>query len=238
MTLLMSGPLQVRAARLNPVTKIVALVVLALPVLITGDAVVAAVLIAGQLLALPVLGLGPRVLARYAWPFLIALLGVWLANYLASGGVSVLLPVTARLVALALPGLVLVLSTEPVDLADALVQLWHAPARFAYGALAALRLVPLLAADWTSMRRARRARGLSAGWNPVRAVALAFDLLFALLVAAIRRGIRLASAMDCRGFGVGTRSFARRSRLRPSDWVAMGGSVALASVSVAVGILT
>ena len=41
-----------------------------------------------------------------------------------------------------LPGIVVLAATDPMDLADALVQRWHVPARFAYGALAALRLLP------------------------------------------------------------------------------------------------
>ena len=50
-------------------------------------------------------------------------------------------------------------SVADQDLADALVQRWRVPARFAYGALAALRLLPLLSADWHMIGRARRARG-------------------------------------------------------------------------------
>lgn len=227
--LLTAGPLAVRGSRLNPVTKIVALVVLALPVLITGNPLVALVLIGGQVVALPGLGLGPRILVRYAWPFLLALAGIWIANYLASGDLGVVVPITVRLVALALPGLVFVLTTEPTDLADALVQIWHVPARFAYGALAGFRLMPLLGADLVAMRRARRARGLSAGANPFRALGLAAGLLFGVLVAAIRRGTRLAAAMDARGFDAGIhRTFARMSRLRLVDTAVMAASVLLA----------
>ncbi|WP_375479716.1 energy-coupling factor transporter transmembrane component T family protein [uncultured Jatrophihabitans sp.] len=236
--MLTSGVMDIRGTRLNPVTKIVALAVLSLPVLITGDPVVALVLLAGQLLALPALGLWPGVLVRYGWPFLVALAGIWAANYLASGDIAVVLPITARVAALALPGIVLVLTTEPVDLADALVQVWRAPARFAYGALAAFRLMPLLGADWVSLRRARRARGLAAGANPLRAVGVGFGLLFALMVTAIRRAVRLAAAMDARGFGAGSgRTFARPSRLRKVDWATMAAAVLLAVAAVVVGAL-
>lgn len=235
--LLTSGPLAVRGSRLNPVTKLVILLVLALPVLITGDPVVAGVLIAGEAVALPVAGLGARVLVRYAWPFLVALAGILLANFLASGNLHVVLPITVRLVALAMPGLLLVLTTEPVDLADSLVQLWRVPARFAYGALAAFRLVPLLGADLVSMRRARRARGLAVGANPARAISTAAGLLFGVLVAAIRRGTRLAAAMDARGFSAhGRRTFARASHLRRIDVVVMTMSVALAVVATTAGL--
>ena len=236
--LLTTGPLAVRGSRLNPVSKLVALIVLALPVLITGDPVVAGILIAGQVVALPIAGLGVRILIRYAWPFLVAMAGILVANYLASGNLDVVVPITVRLVALALPGLLFVLTTEPVDLADALVQLWRVPARFAYGALAAFRLVPLLGADLVAMRRARRARGMAVGANPFRAISTASGLLFGVLVAAIRRGTRLAAAMDARGFSAsGPRTFARVALLRRVDLVVMAIAVALAVVATVAGLL-
>jgi energy-coupling factor transport system permease protein len=238
--LLSSGVIPSRAGRLNPVAKLTAVFVLAVPLLLSVDAVTSTTLLAAELLALPLLGLGPRILLRYAWPVALALGGIWLANLVASGGSIGSLPViSVRLVALALPGLMFVLSTEPVEIADALVQRWHAPARFAYGALAAFRLIPLFAQEWQALRRARRARGLDAGRNPVRAVRLFGGLIFGLLVIAIRRGIRLAAAMDARGFGaVARRTFARPSVLRRADWLFIGCAVLVAAVAVALSVAT
>ncbi|MHA3702689.1 energy-coupling factor transporter transmembrane component T family protein [Jatrophihabitans sp. YIM 134969] len=226
-----------RAARLNPVSKLVALVVPSLPVLITGDVPTAVVLLVGEVIALMALGIGPRTVLRYGWPFVLGLVGVTAANWVASGSLDAVPGVAARLLAIALPGLLLVLSTEPVDLADALVQKLHAPARFAYGALAAFRLLPLLGEEWMSLRRARRARGIDAGRNPVAAVRIQAGLLFAVLVAAIRRATRLALAMDARGFGARPdRTFARTSRFTALDTVFVGGTVLLTAVAVVVGL--
>ncbi len=227
-----------RAARLNPVSKIVALLLPSLPVLITGDVPTAVVLLIGEALALFALGIGPPTILRYGWPFVLGLAGVALANVVASGSFDAVPGVAARLLAIALPGLLLVLSTEPVDLADALVQKLRAPARFAYGALAAFRLLPLLGEEWVSLRRARRARGIDAGSNPVAAVRIQAGLLFAVLVAAIRRATRLALAMDARGFGSRPdRTFARRSTFTRSDLVFLVGTVALTAAAVVVGAL-
>lgn len=228
-----------RAAQLNPVSKIVALILPSLPILITGDVGIAVVLLIGEALALLALGIGPRMVLRYGWPFALGLIGVALANVVASGSFDAVPGVAARLLAIALPGLLLVLSTEPVDLADALVQKLHAPARFAYGALAAFRLLPLLGEEWVSLRRARRARGIDAGWNPVAAVRIQSGLLFAVLVAAIRRATRLALAMDARGFGSQPeRTFARRSVFARLDVVFVVGTVLLTAGAVVVGVLT
>ena len=86
-----------------------------------------------------------------------------------------------RVVGLALPGVLLVASTDPVRLADALTLHWRVPTRFAYGALAALRLAPLLVAEFESIRLARRTRGVEAGRNPL----------------AARRGCSAGSASPC-----------------------------------------
>ena len=117
------------------------------------------------------------------------------------------------------PACIVFATTDPTDLADALVQNAKAPARFAIGALAAFRLVPLLGHEWQMLSLARRARGVDAGRNPVAQVRLFASTAFALLVGAIRRGTRLAVAMDARGFDAGApRSIARRQRFGGADW--------------------
>ena len=67
-----------------------------------------------------------------------------------------------RGLAIALPGIYLLLSTDPTDLADALAQKLRLPQRFVLGALAAMRLVGLLVSEWQSLGMARRARGVGA----------------------------------------------------------------------------
>ena len=93
-----------------------------------------------------------------------------------------------RLFAVALPGVIVFATTDPTDLADALVQNARAPARFAIGALAAFRLLPLLGAEWQMLTLARRARGVDAGRNPIARIRLFASTAFALLVGALRRG--------------------------------------------------
>jgi energy-coupling factor transport system permease protein len=72
------------------------------------------------------------------------------------------------------------------------------------------------------------------------ALRLGFARLLAMLVSAIRRGTRLATAMESRGFGSRPcRSVARPQRFGRSDWVlvAAAGVLGLAAVgsSVALG---
>jgi energy-coupling factor transport system permease protein len=143
-------------------------------------------------------------------------------GWLASAGLAL------RVLAVAVPGIVVFATTDPTDLADALVQNARLPARFAIGTLAAFRLVPLLGQEWQSLTLARRARGVDAGRNPLAAGRLFASLTFGLLVGAIRRGTRLAVAMDARGFASGApRTFARRARFGAADAALIGASVLL-----------
>ena len=57
-------------------------------------------------------------------------------------------------------------TSDPTEVADALIQQARVSPRFAIGVLAALRLVPVLARDWRTIGLARRARGVEAGRSP------------------------------------------------------------------------
>ncbi|WP_222195626.1 energy-coupling factor transporter transmembrane component T family protein [Modestobacter italicus] len=247
----MSAPLSLGPARpvplsaVNPVAQLTAIVVVTVVLLVSGDLVTSAVLLTAELALLPAAGLTrPGDVLRRTWPLLLSALGVaWVNVAFGSldGAEAWLSGATwaLRVVALALPGILLVASTDPVRLADALTLHWRLSTRFAYGALAALRLVPLLAAEWETIRLARRARGVDGGRNPAAHVRLLASTAFGLLVGAIRRGSRLATAMDARGFDSGVaRTNARGSRLRPLDGWAVAAAVAVCAVAVTASVLT
>lgn len=216
-----------RLARRHPLAKLGAAAVVAVGLLVSVDLVSAAVVLAFELGCLPFAGIGWRFLARRAWPLPLAAGGVAVANLVASNAHGVTVgAISLRLVAIALPGLVAFAATDPVDLADALYQQLRVPARFAYGSLAALRLIPLLSVEWQVIRRARRSRGIDAGRSPLGAVRLWASAVFGLLVAAIRRATRLAGAMESRGFDAdGPRTVARLQVFRPGDWALLGATV-------------
>ena len=127
----------------------------------------------------------------------------------------------ARIVAIVGVGAVFALTTDSTRLIDSLVQLARVSPRFAYGALAAYQAVPRLADDLTTLRSARRLRGLR-GWHP--------RLLVGLLVRAIRHADQLAIAMDARGFGGRSRSTYRPIAWAPLDAI-IGGSAAVILVT-------
>jgi energy-coupling factor transport system permease protein len=214
-------------ARRNPVAKLGAAMLLTLALLATLDPVTPAIAAAVELTVFPAFGLRYRMLVRQAWPLLAASLGVVMVQVL-FGTPAAAFGLALRVVAVALPGLLVFATTDPTDLADALVQNVKLPARFAIGALAAFRLVPLLTDEWRMLVMARRARGIDAGRNPLAALRLFVGAMFALLVGAIRRGTRLATAMDARGFDARVpRTVARPQRFTGADLaLVLGGAAA------------
>lgn len=209
-----------RLTRFNPSVKLGCAAVVMIGLLATTDLVSASILLGLELLALPLAGFPLATLARRAWPLPLAAAGVAVANVVASNASpATTAAISLRLLAIALPGILAFATTDAVDLADSLNQQLHVPARFAYGALAGLRLLPALGAELNTIKRARRARGIDAGHSPFAALALLASAIFGLLVAAIRRATRLAAAMDSRGFDSrGPRSAARRQVVRGADW--------------------
>ena len=129
-----------------------------------------------------------------------------------------------RVVAIVAVGVAWSRITDPTHLTDALVQQGRLADRFAYGALAALQAIPWLAEDLVALREARRMRGLRSTWHP--------RVLVGLLVLAIRRGDRLAVAMDARGF-----TAAGRTRYRIVRWATLDTVVVLAGLAVLAGIV-
>jgi energy-coupling factor transport system permease protein len=243
-------------ARRNPVAKLGAAAAFSLFLVATLDPVTPAIALAVELAALPLFGMRYRELVRRAWPLLVSALGVVVSLVLFTADRSgpVLLPLgpisvttgvlssslglALRVFAVALPGLVVFATTDPTDLADALIQHLKAPPRFAIGALAAFRLLPLLADEWEMLGLARRARGVDPGRNPLARLRLFASTAFALLVGAIRRGTRLAVAMDARGFDSGLpRTVARPQHFGGADAALVAGAAALGAAALAASVL-
>lgn len=242
-------------ARANPVAKFGAALVVMLVLFASLDGVTALVILGVLLALVPASGLAPRALFGRAWLVGLAALSIGVFNVLFAaeqlGPVVISLgPVrigadtivdgaglAVRLVAIALSGLLATATSQPADLADALVQQLRVSPRFAIGALAALRLLPLLTREWQTIAMARRARGIDAGRNPIAALRLFAGQLMALLVGAVRRGSRMALAMEARGFGSRPcRTVARVQRMRPGDWAWIAGAAGLGGLAVGVSV--
>jgi energy-coupling factor transport system permease protein len=241
--------------RANPVAKLGASLILLIALFASLDAVTSIVILAVLLALLPFSGLAAGVLLRRSWLILLLALSIGVFNVFFAAdqlgptvfaigplhiGSETLVNgsgVALRLLAIALAGLVALATSQPTDLADALIQQLRVSPRFAIGALASLRLLPLLGHEWQLISMARRARGVDAGRNPIAAARLFAGQLLALLIGAVRRAGRMAQAMEARGFGaMPCRTVARVQRMRMHDWALLGGALAVAVAAIGISI--
>jgi energy-coupling factor transport system permease protein len=244
-------------ARANPVAKLAAAGLVMLTLFLALDPVTAALLLAVLVAAAAASGLPAVTLVGRLMPIAGAALALGAVNALFSAtdgspfvsvgplrltadALAAGAAVTLRLIGIGLAGVLFVATTDPTDLADSLVQQLRVPWRFAYGALAAFRLLPIFGTEWELLGLARRARGVEARGSPLVAARLFAGRAFSLLVGAIRRGSELAVAMDARGFGTAScRTAARRQRVGAGDWIlialAVVACLAATGASMALG---
>jgi energy-coupling factor transport system permease protein len=238
--------------RINPVAKLAAAFLLSFCLVLSVDWVSASVALLLEALLLPFAGLSWRQFWLRTLPVWIAapLTGVTIALYgqtsgqvywefllvrVSDGSLELALATMLRVLAIALPAVVLFVTIDPTDLADGLAQVVRLPARFVLGALAGLRLISLFFEDWRSLELARRARGVADRGRIRRLLGQAF----ALLVLSIRRGSKLATAMEARGFGSSrTRTWARPSRFGVRDWAVAASGLVVGAVAIAASVAT
>ena len=238
-------------AKANPLSKLAAALLLTLALLLTIDWASASVALAFELAVLPLAGLSLRTLLSRGWPVLAAALvggygtallapktgGVlldWGPLLFTEGSLQSGLAIVLRGIAIALPGIILLASTDPTDLADALAQNLKLPHRFVLGALAAMRLVGLLIEEWQTLGMARRARGVGSNVGFLGRFKASFGQGMALLVQAIRRATRLAVTMEARGFGGRQRTWAREPSFGVIDvWVLVAGVIITGAATAA-----
>lgn len=251
MSLMTLEPGPERIFTVNPVAKIAGLAVLTVGLLLTLDWLSATVAVVGELALFWAAGLRSRRLWRRTLTVWLAapLAGLTMSLYGRASGASYLelgfvhvtqgsmmigLATMLRLVAIALPAVVLFATIDPTDLADGLAQRLRLPSRFVLGGLAGLRLVGLFQQDWRSLELARRARGVADTGRLRRLLGQAL----ALLVLAVRRGTKLATAMEARGFdGPTPRSWARPSPCGAAEAVTIACGTGLAALSLAAALL-
>lgn len=239
-------------ARINPVAKLGVSALIAVPLILTLDPVSAAVALVLEAVLFLFAGIGWREFWVRTWPVWLAapLTGLTIALYgetsgtvyvdwfvlrISEGSLALAVATMLRVLAIALPSVVLFITVDPTDLADGLGQIMGLPARFVLGALAGLRMVGLFLDDWRALELARRARGVADRGRIRRFLGMAF----ALLVLSIRRGAKLATAMEARGFGApGRRTWARESRFGAPEWALLAVGAAISGIAIAAAVAT
>jgi energy-coupling factor transport system permease protein len=228
--------------QVNPVAKLICAAVIAVALVLSVDWVSAATALALEIPLLLAAGVRLRPLLIRGSMVAAAAVMTALTNLLygkvsgtvhwhfglitvSDGSVDLALAMFLRVLAIGLPSVFLFIGVQPIELADGLGQTLRLPARFVIGAVAGMRMVGLLRQDWQYLGYARRARGV-ADHNRVRRF---LGQAFALLVFALRRGSKLATAMEARGFG----AYPRRTWARPSVFAAREVALVAAGVLIA-----
>ena len=239
-------------AGINPLAKLAALLPVTAVVVCSLDLVSAGVSLGLSVLALCAAGLAAqfvRPLTLAVWigaplaALTIALYGrtggdvlfAWGPIVVSDGSLELAAATFLRVLALALPSVVVFSSIDPSRLADALGQNLKFSARFVLGALAALRQVELIREDWRLVGFARRARGLGEA-NSLRGWPAASFGLFAL---SLRRGADIAVAMQARGLArSATRTWLRRAHWGSSENLVVLVGLLIAAASLAAALAT
>lgn len=244
-------------ARRNPTVKLALVFVVSLAVMFVLDPITAAVL---YLLALGGVALGTRAPARDLVlahvPFLAFALGVLVVNVLSRPGevlwqagvlrvtvegLSVGAALAARTLVVGVLAVGFLLSTDGVALVHSLRQNARLSPRVAYAVLAGYRLLQDMPKEWAVIQHAHAVRAPWRGGRPPRGPRHLGRVVFTLLVVTVRRGERMAQALESRGLGLSPRTSWRPVRVTPADWLlAAGVLVVLAAVlagSAALGVL-
>ncbi|PZN11357.1 MAG: ABC transporter, partial [Bacillota bacterium] len=215
-------------ARVNPAWKLVIhLGALAAVVAVGDPAALTAMLAVPVLLGWVLGGIGPLAWIRGLAPFLlIAATSAWtLAAYgagetvvarigwyqITAEGLARGLEVGLRMLNFGAFGLLFARTADVVELVLSLIQQFRVSPRWAYGALAALRFMPLLRDELARIQMAYGVRGLSRLRGPRGRWEAFKRYSMALLVHAVRQAERVAVALQARGFdGSHDRTYYRR----------------------------
>lgn len=218
---------------LNPVSRLGGAFIFSIPLYVSLNIVSASVALGAALIGLLLMRVPLKRIAVASIPVLLIVPWTFLAIFLygKSGGtvyfqwgfflatersLYLALSTSIRMVAIALPSIVLALGIDPTYLADSCAQILKLPSSIVYGGLAGLRVFVLLPSDWTIIRYARRARGAEYRWKVANFPAQ----VFSLLVQSLRRAELMSIALTARGFSPHQkRTYARVASLRVRDWV-------------------
>ncbi|WP_077598009.1 energy-coupling factor transporter transmembrane component T family protein [Olsenella urininfantis] len=204
--------------RANPVAKLALAICVCLAAFLSQSPLMLLGIIAFLVATGVYAGMLRRTLALLAGFSLLALLMFVVQTALVRQGTPLLLWVTdvglqtglrvaLRLVAFAMPLVMMLSLTRLTDLANASVELLHVPYRYAFTITTALRFVPIFSDQMSKIVEAQTARGVEFDTpNPLRKLHLMLPLAAPLLISSVARADATALAAEERGFYLRRRS--------------------------------
>ncbi len=214
--------------RLNPVTKLVALLSILVIVFAIPQWWVAAIVVAGVIVPAAVVSRCGGALARTSTKILLPIVVVltlvqgltfpggvtpvfqWGFVTVTAEGLLFALGIGSRIICLVLASVLLVLTTHPGDLMAALTERGMSP-KFSYIISSTLQLIPAFSNRADAILLAQQARGLAIPGNRLKRIPIMMPLLGPLVLGMFTDVEERGTAMEARGFG----STARRTSLVP-----------------------
>lgn len=189
--------------------------------------------------------MSPVEIVRGTWLFIIACVGFFVIQSLTLPGKTVAyhvlsIPIYAesadyalasalRIYTIILSSMVFVRTTDPRDLAIALVTQMHVPYRIAYAFFIALRIVPTIEEEITIIRSAQAVRGVARKRGIAGRILETKRYAMPLLVGSLRRASMMVMSMEGRAFGAyPQRTFVDAPHMGP------GGIALIALTAIAV----
>jgi energy-coupling factor transport system permease protein len=167
--------------------------------------------------------LSPAEIVRSTWLFIVACLSFFIIQSLTLPGSRIAFHILAlavhvesldyalasalRIYTIILSSMVFVRTTDPRDLAIALVTQMHLPYRIAYAFFIALRIVPTIEEEIKIIRAAHAVRGVVRQRSVTGRIGEMKRYAMPLLVGSLRRASMMVMSMEGRGFG----AYPRRS---------------------------
>ncbi|MDR3495577.1 MAG: energy-coupling factor transporter transmembrane component T [Ancalomicrobiaceae bacterium] len=167
--------------------------------------------------ALALAQLRPLEIIRSTWPFIVACLSFFIIQSLTLPGTHVAFTIGSlriyvesadyalasalRIYTIILSSMVFVRTTDPRDLAIALVTQMHLPYRIAYAFFIALRIVPTIESEIKIIRAAHAVRGVVKSRSVVGRIGEMKRYAMPLLVGSLRRASMMVMSMEGRAFG-------------------------------------
>ena len=223
-------------SRRNPTVKLVLVFVVSAAMLFVFDPITPTVLYAFALPAVLVsTRLHPRTILLAHIPFVAFATGLLLVNALSRPGeviwdygvlrvtvegVTVGTSLAMRTLLIGILSIGFIASTDPVALMTSLHQNARLSPGLTYAVLAGYRMLQEMPREWETIRQAHAVRAplrqdgtLPTRWRDLSQAA------FTLLVVSVRKGERMAQALESRGLGLVPRTTWRPISVGPADWM-------------------
>jgi energy-coupling factor transport system permease protein len=146
-----------------------------------------------------------------------SVVGGWLP--VTEGGVLYGIVMSLRMLCIISAFPVILSTTQPRDLVMAMVDTLHVPFDYAFMFTAALRFMPIVMSEVSTISQAQRSRAYAVeGWNPIRKLQAFAPIAMPIVFIAIEKADRLGLCMDLRGYGSKGRTYLHVLKLRFLDW--------------------